>query len=167
VILAMLLASASIATGAPTAANATASAADRLAQMEAMCKERMIRPSELAAARSLFERLGGEARIHVVTREMVRLHHMNPTVAGIVRKYDADYLAGILARYLVTATGGPPRYEGPPLSATHAHLHLTNAHFLAGGEDFSQAMRNVGMAESEIVDTLCLLGELRSQIVHE
>lgn len=136
-----------------------------IAQMEAMCAARASGSAKTGAQASLFARLGGEARIHVITREMVRIHRQSPSLSGIVRKYDPDYLADILARYLITATGGPTRYEGPPLRETHAHLRLTNEQFLAGGIDFAEAMRNVGSAEADIIDTSCLLGGFRSQVV--
>lgn len=143
------------------------STADQIKQMEAMCESRKISSLNSSADRTLFDRIGGEARIHVVTREMVRLHHLNPTVADIVRRYNPEYLADILAGYLITATGGPRRYEGPPLQESHAHLHLSNAHFLAGGEDFFQAMKNVGIEEEAIAETMCLLGQLRHEIVQD
>lgn len=141
------------------------SAETKVAQLETMCASRALANTETGSADSLFARLGGEARIHVITREMVRLHQQNPSLSGVLHKYNPDYLADILARYMITATGGPTRYEGPPLNETHAHLHLSNAQFLAGGTDFAEAMRNVGAAEADIIDTSCLLGGFRSQVV--
>lgn len=143
------------------------STATKIVQIESMCASRAQANAQTGSHGSLFARLGGEARIHVITREMVRLHQQNPSLSSIVRKYNPDYLADILARYLITATGGPTRYQGPPLNETHAHLKLSNAHFLAGGTDFAEAMRNVGATESDIVDTTCLLGGLRSQIIRQ
>lgn len=151
--------------------SATASGVDsdahKMAQMEAQCVTRTQALSQSSPANNLFARLGGEARIHVITREMVRLHQANPVLSDIVRKYNPDYLADVLARYLITATGGPKRYEGRPLNETHAHLHITSSQFLAGGTDFSEAMKTVGASQDDIVDTLCLLGALKSQIVQK
>lgn len=141
------------------------SAETQIAQLETMCASRAQATTETGSPDSLFARLGGEARIHVITREMVRLHQQNPSLSGVLQKYNPDYLADILARYMITATGGPTRYQGPPLRETHAHLRLSDAQFLAGGTDFAAAMRNVGATEADIVDTSCLLGALRSQIV--
>jgi hemoglobin len=143
------------------------SAETRIAQTESMCASRAQATAETGPHGSLFARLGGEARIHVITREMVRLHQQNPSLSSIVRKYNPDYLADMLARYLITATGGPTRYQGPPLHETHAHLQLSNAQWLAGGTDFAEAMHNIGATEADIVDTSCLLGALRSQIVRQ
>lgn len=143
------------------------SAETKVAQLESTCVARAQSTDQAAAPGKLFARLGGEARIHVITREMVRLHLKSPALSGIVGKYNPDYLADILARYLITATGGPTRYEGRPLNETHAHLHLTNAQFLAGGTDFAEAMRNVGATEADTLDTMCLLIGLRSQIVQQ
>ncbi len=141
--------------------------ANKIAEMEAQCAMRSQTRSQSPPAKNLFARLGGEARIHVITREMVRLHQANPVLSDIVRKYNPEYLADILARYLITATGGPRRYKGRPLNETHAHLHITSSQFLAGGTDFSEAMKAVGASQDDIVDTLCLLGTLKSQIVQK
>jgi len=154
-----------LAESAPQAQASAESAETTIAQLESMCAARASEDAQTKPTGNLFDRLGGEARIRVIVREMVRIHHRNPSLSGIVRKYNPDYLADVLARYLITATGGPTRYEGPPLRETHAHLHLTDAQFLAGGADFAEAMRNVGASEADIADTTCLLGGLRSQIV--
>jgi len=138
-----------------------------IAQLESNCASRAQATGPIGSAASLFTRLGGEARIHVITREMVRLHLQNPSLSRIVGKYNPDYLADMIARYVITATGGPVRYQGAPLSETHAHLHITNEQFLAGGADFASAMRNVGATEADTLDTMCLLAGLRSQIVRQ
>jgi len=137
----------------------------RIEEMESTCASRARATGPTGTPESLFTRLGGEVRIHIITREMVRLHLQNPTLSRIVGKYNPDYLADMIARYVITATGGPVRYQGEPLSETHAHLHITNGQFLSGGTDFVEAMRNVGASEEDILDTICLLGGLRSQIV--
>ena len=145
----------------------TGSAGVNVEELESMCASRARATAKTGSQGSLFDRLGGEARIHVITREMVRLHQLNPSLSNIVRKYNPDYLADILARYLITATGGPTRYQGPPLSETHEHLNISNTQWLAGGTDFAEAMRNVGASEEDIVDTSCFMSELRPHIVHQ
>lgn len=141
--------------------------ATQAAQMEARCAARSQALAQSSSMNSLFVQLVGEARIQVITREMVRLHQANPGLSDIVRRYNPDYLADILARYLITATGGTKRYEGRPLNQTHAHLHIIDAQFLAGGADFAEAMKVAGAPEEDIVDTACLLGGLKWQIVQK
>ena len=97
---------------------------EQVADLARQCSAREV--ASPAQAPTLYERLGGEARIHAMTREMVRLHRQHPQLSAVVSKYDPDYLADILARYLITNTGGPHRYDGPSLAETHAHLHLTD-----------------------------------------
>lgn len=164
-VLALWSAENALAESAPLEHANAESAETTIARLESMYAARAHVDPKTKPNGSLFDLLGGEARIRVIVREMVRIHHQNPSLSGIVRKYNAEYLADVLARYLITVTGGPTRYEGPPLRETHAHLHLSDAQFLAGGADFAQAMRNVGAAEADIADTTCLLGTLRSQIV--
>ncbi len=39
----------------------------------------------------------------------------------------------------------------PPLAETHAHLHLTDEQYWAGGGDLAVAMKNVGPGENELL----------------
>ena len=116
-------------------------------------------------AASLFTRLGGPERIHALTKEMIRIHRQNKVVADIVARYNGDDLADKLARYLISHTGGGTPYVGASLAQSHAKLHITDEQFMAGGMDFSQAMKNLGYGEDAINDTSCFLVGLHDQIV--
>lgn len=116
-------------------------------------------------AASLFARLGGADKIHALTKEMIRIHQQNKVVSAIVARYNGDDLADKLARYLISHTGGATPYVGASLAQSHAKLHITDEQFMAGGMDFSQAMKNLGYGENEINDTSCFLVGLHDQIV--
>lgn len=135
--------------------------------LEEKCAENASTMAARRAETSLFERLGGEDGIHEITREIVRLHDQNDALTRIMDGVDRDRLARRVAQFIISGTGGPPIYEGRDLVSAHAHLDLTNAHFLSAGGDVIQAMKNEGCTEGEIQEIVCILVSLRDEVVME
>ena len=51
------------------------------------------------------------------------------------------------------------------MPASHAHLRLTDADFLAAGGDIVTAMQSMGYGENEINEIVCILVSLKDQVV--
>ncbi len=151
--------------GTPSVATTPPSASDQMKEFAKNCAAGAESRTRRDEAASLFSRLGGAEKIHALTKEMVRLHQQNKVVADIVARYNGDDLADKLARYIIAHTGGATPYVGATLAQSHAKLNITDEQFMAGGMDFSQAMKNLGYAENEINDAGCFLGGLHDQIV--
>src|SRR4051812_10151655 len=47
--------------------------------------------------------------------------------------------------YLSSATGGPAKYKGPPISLVHEHLDITPQQFARSLELFQEAMERAGI----------------------
>lgn len=141
------------------------STADRIAGLEAQCAATADARAERHAARPLFERLGGDKKIHELLHEVVRLHLQNPAIAGDFDGLDPDHVADRVAEFVIAGTGGPAVYDGPSLTESHARLHLTDDDFLAAGGDVVQAMTNLGYGQDEIDEVVCILVGLRDQVV--
>lgn len=141
------------------------SADEQVASLEAMCAANADAMSARHAETSLYERLGGEEKIHEITRELMRVHLENPDVAYRLDGLDVDKVAHRVALFIISGTGGPAVYNGPELKATHAHMKLTNADFVAAGGDVVQAMKNLGYKQNEIDEMVCALVGLRDQVV--
>jgi hemoglobin len=148
-----------------TEAKATPTADEQVASLERMCAENAKAMAARHAEKSFYERLGGEEKIHVLTRELVRLHLENDDVAYRLDGLDTDKVAHRVALFIISGTGGPAVYNGPELEATHAHMELTNADFMAAGGDVVQAMKNLGYGQNEIDEMVCALVSLRDQVV--
>jgi hemoglobin len=140
-------------------------AGEQLTTLEGMCAASADVRSARHADEPLFERLGGEAKIHELTREIVRLHAENAAIQHFVDHVDHKVLAERVAQFVISGTGGPEVYAGPSLTDSHAHLELSNAHFLAAGGDVIQAMKNLGHAQDEIDEMVCILVSLRHLVV--
>jgi len=137
----------------------------QVAALEAQCAKSSEARTKRHAEKPLFERLGGEEKIHALTREVVRLHRLNKNISHFLADGEDEALAKHVAQFMIGATGGPNVYKGPSLTESHAHLKLTNADFMSAGGDIIQAMKNLGYGENEVDEVVCALVGLRDQVV--
>lgn len=151
--------------GEPSAEAEKVSPDAHVADLEKMCAENAEARAGRHAKESLYERLGKEEKIHALTREVVRLHRVNDSIKHLLDGVNDEELARRVALFLVAGTGGPPVYEGPSLTESHAHMHLTNADFLSAGGDVIQGMKNLGYGQEEIDEVVCAFVGLRDQVV--
>ena len=166
-VLTLLLALPTIAPAEPGGADTEPTVREQLLALEERCAENASAMEARQAETSLYERLGGKEGIHAITREIVRLHDQNDALTRIMDGVDRELLARRVAQFVISGTGGPQVYEGRDLVSAHAHLDLTNAHFLAAGGDVMQAMENEGCTEDEIEEIVCILVSLRDEVVME
>jgi len=59
--------------------------------------------------------------------------------------------------YLSSATGGPAKYKGHPISLVHEHLEITPQQFARSLELFQQAMERASIAPREQQELLAIL----------
>ncbi len=141
------------------------SVAEQVLSLENNCAATAEARSNRNAATPLYERLGGEKKIHDLAREIVRLHLQNDAIKHLFTGLDTDLLAKRVAEFVISGTGGPDIYTGRDMKTSHEHLALTNADFLAAGGDVIQAMKNLGHGEEEIDEVVCILVSLRDQVI--
>ena len=138
---------------------------DIIAQMEAQCAANSEAMAARQAETSLYERMGGEEKIHEFTRELMEVHMGNDAVRPFVENIDRKKAAYRVAQFIISGTGGPSVYKGPSLEESHAHMRITNADFLNAGADVIQAMKNVGYGQDEIDEMVCTLVALRPHVI--
>jgi len=133
--------------------------------LDAMCAENAEAMAARQTEKSLYERLGGEEKIHEIVVEIVRLHGINPVIKHTLEGVDEARLIHGVTQFLVAGSGGPAEYKGRNMVDAHSHLELTNAEFLAAGGDVMQGMKNKECGEAEIQEVVCVLVSLRDQVV--
>ncbi len=148
-------------------AKAAPTADEQVAGLEAMCAASAEARTARHAETPLFERLGGDEKIHALIKEVVRLHHENDAIAYLVENINDEELIHGVAQFIITGTGGPKVYEGPSLVESHAHMNLTNELFMAAAADIIQGMKNLKYEENEINELACIFVSLRDQVVLE
>lgn len=160
-------ASAGDAAGDHSAADPGPTVAEQVAGLEAMCAANSEAMATRQSEKSLYERIGGEEKIHEIVTEVVRLHGQNEQIAHLLDGVDQSHLIEMVTQFLVVATGGGGEYTGKGMVEAHDHLKLTNADFLAAGGDVIQSMKTAGCGEDEIQEVVCAFVGLRKAVVIE
>jgi hemoglobin len=138
---------------------------DIIAQMEAQCAANAEAMAARQAETSLYERLGGDEKIHEFTRELMQVHMDNPKVRPFVENVDRKKAAYRVAQFIISGTGGEKVYKGPSLEDSHREMNITNADFLNAGADVIQAMKNMEYGQEEIDEMVCILVALRPHVI--
>ena len=138
---------------------------DQMTSLKDMCAQTSEARIARHAEKSLYERLGGYDEILKLTHEIVRLHGENPAIVHTLKNVDVNNLAKLVADFIAAGTGGTTEYKGRSLPASHDHLKLTDAHFLAAGGDVMKAMQNLGHGQEETEEIVCILVSLKDQVV--
>jgi len=146
-------------------AGAEPTADEQVAMFEEMCAASAAARAERQEEKSLYERMGGEERIHEMVAEIVRLHQENEDLVHIMDGVDIDKLVDGVSVFFAAGTGGDAVYGGPSLMESHENMKLTNALFLSAGGDVVQGMKNMEMGEDEINEMMCIFIALRPQVV--
>jgi hemoglobin len=162
VLLALLLVLAPAAVAEP---EGEPSIAEQMQALQQGCAESAGAREKRHAETPLYERLGGYEKILDLTREIVRLHHQNEAIRHLFADVDGEALAVSVADFMAAGTGGEQQYTGRDMPSVHAHMELTDAHFLAAGGDIVKAMQNKAYGQEEIDEVLCILVSLKDQVV--
>jgi hemoglobin len=136
---------------------------------------------------ALYDRLGGEQGIAAIVEDFTRRVIEDPRVnwsregvkggGGLFRRSESveweptlenvGRLKRHLAQFLSLTTGGPPRYEGKGIEASHADMRITNAEFDAAIGDLKASLDRLKIANAEQKELLAILESTRPQIVTE
>lgn len=149
---------------------AAASAEERvvdpaIAQMQADCAAAADAMQARQAESALYDRLGGREALFAVTTDIVRRHRVNPTIVHLMEGVDDADLIAKVTDFLSQAAGGDVEYNGLDMVAAHAHLNLTDEHFLSAGGDVQAGMQAAGVGENEIQEVMCMFASLYGEVV--
>ena len=135
---------------------------------------------------ALYERLGGQAGISNIVADFLPRALQDPrinwqrrrvkTTAWFTRGQDVAWsptpvntatLHKHLVQFLALATGGPARYEGKDMKATHDGMKITNSEFDAVIGDFKASLDKLQIPNKEQKELLAIIESTRPQIVTE
>lgn len=137
--------------------------------------------------RSLFEQLGGQAGISNIVADFLpramddpRVNwarkgvkrggfsiHAGQSVAWKATPQNIATLKQHMTEFLALATGGPVRYTGKEIQATHAHMHISNPEFDAVIGDLKATLDKLQVPNIEQKELLAIIESTRPQIVTE
>ena len=90
---------------------------------------------------SLYDRLGGQAGITRITRELMKSHLTNPLVK--TRYENSEDLARVERRvveFFCAGAGGPESYSGQDMLATHRGMNISEQEFITVVDDAMDAL---------------------------
>jgi hemoglobin len=139
------------------------------------------------AAKSLYERLGGDAGIKLIVEDFTPRALADPRVnwqrkgvkyGGFSVHHNRSEewkdtpgseatLRYHMIQFLSLATGGPTKYEGKEMAGAHANLHITNAEFDASLGDLKASLDKLEIPNREQKELLAVIESTRAQIVTE
>jgi truncated hemoglobin YjbI len=79
----------------------------------------------MMSSESLYDRLGGEAKIRQIVTDLLALHKQNPAIATRyhnAKKSDAEII-GLVVDLLGSATGGTQKYTGMDMTTAHKGMN--------------------------------------------
>lgn len=126
------------------------------------------------AARSLYERLGGEPALRAVVDDFVARGAANPKVnftrAGKPNEWEAtpqnvQTLKQRLVEFIGSATGGPQVYHGKDMVTVHTGMQITDAEFDALAADLKASLDKFDVPPGEQQELLTIVEGTRSAIV--
>lgn len=135
-------------------------AALSLAALLAACTSMQSAPQQ-----SLYQRLGGKPAIQAVVDDFIGNVADDPRINGFFANTDIPRLNSMLVKQICEASGGPCKYEGRSMKATHAGMGVTDAHFNALVEDLVKALNKFKVPEKEKTELLGALAAMRGDIV--
>ncbi len=114
---------------------------------------------------SLFERLGGNARITAISNDIVDNHLANAAIANRFAASDIPAIKHAAATFFIAGTGGENNYKGKDMLSAHKGMNISATEFMAVLDDALAAMDKHKVAQREQQEVLFILYSMRSQIV--
>ena len=114
---------------------------------------------------TLCARLGGEPAITAMTEALLHKLYADPEVYERLKNADWDVLKGGLVRYITHATNGSKEYIGRPPAKAHKGKGITGKDFEKLISQASVVMRELGVQQSVIEETVPVLQAMSKHIV--
>ena len=80
---------------------------------------------------SLYERLGGEAKVRKIVNDILDKNYNNPDIGHYFRNVDMKKLKQLVFEFFSMGTGGSHKYTGRDMRTSHASLKINEEDFVA------------------------------------
>ena len=114
---------------------------------------------------SLYERLGGKPAITAVVGQFVANIAADDRINQRFAKTDIPKLKHLLVEQVCQATGGPCKYTGRTMAATHKGMNISRDEFSWTGGHLAAALDKFKVPAKEKNELLAAIGSMQNQIV--
>ncbi|MEX2234593.1 MAG: group 1 truncated hemoglobin [Cyclobacteriaceae bacterium] len=114
---------------------------------------------------TLYERLGGEAKVRKIVNDALDKNYNNPIIGHHFKKVDMKKLKQLVFEFFSMGTGGPHKYTGRDMPTSHASLNITEDDFQKSNIDVTLALQENGVGESEINEVISILDSMKRDVI--
>ena len=114
---------------------------------------------------TLYERLGGEARVRKIVNDILDRNLSNPDIGHHFQKVDMNHLKQLVFEFFSMGTGGPHQYTGRDMRTAHMNLNITERDFLLANDDTLNALEENGVGEVEQNEVIAILNSMKNDVV--
>ena len=114
---------------------------------------------------SLYERLGGEARLRKIVNDILDKNFNNPRIGHHFRNIDMNKLKQLVFEFFSMGTGGPHQYTGRDMITAHTGLHISGKDFLVGNDDVLLALEENGVGPAEKEEVIAILDSMKADVI--
>ncbi len=121
----------------------------------------------ISAEKSLYERIGGEAKARQIVSDIWDNHSKNPIVKDRFAKSNPDYVKQRVFEIFAAATGAADvQYTGMDMKTAHSGMNISEMEFNAVVDDVLAACESNGLNQQEMNEILAILWSVRKDIVN-
>lgn len=129
----------------------------QVAELKKMFADTAATRAQRQREKPLYERLGGRAGLLPVVTDIVELHFTEALTKPLTKGVDKENLVKLVVEFLCQVSGGPEKYTGRDMVSAHAHLNMTDVHFMAAGGQILRVLQKYGVPEAEQQEVLCAI----------
>ena len=123
------------------------------------------------AQKPLYDRLGGLNGITVVVDDFInrlvanKELNRNPAINAGRKSSPAPYLKFQVSQMVCGVTGGPCKYTGKPMKASHAHLNINEKEWGVMAGEFKKSLDKFKVPAAEQKELFDIVGTTKADIV--
>jgi hemoglobin len=116
-------------------------------------------------AKPLYERLGGRAGLEPVVADIIELHFTEAITRPLTKGVDQQKLTRLVVEWLCREAGGSEKYTGRDMVSAHAHLDMTDVHFMAATEQIQRVLAKYNVPAPEQEEILCAIAAYHDDVI--
>lgn len=130
-----------------------------------------IASAQQASTMSLYERLGGLKGVTVVVDDFIdrlvtnKQLNKNPAINAGRKSSPAPYLKFQVSQLICELAGGPCKYTGQTMKASHAHLNISEKEWDVMAKEFQKSLDKFKVPAPEQKELFDMVGKTKADIV--
>lgn len=123
--------------------------------------------ANLTSSQSLYEELGGQAKVQEIVSNFVREIEYDPQILPYFEGSDIDRFIEKLSEQICAVSNGPCVYSGDNMEKVHSGMNITESHFNHTVDLLINAMNKAKIPHTTQNKLLARLAPMRSDMLYK